>query len=217
MTTAVTETRVVVVADICLYREGLAVAFGRMPELHVVAAVAHARDAVRALVAEPAEIVLLGLGAPAIAQAVETIAAACPQTLFVALAVDDRPEAVVPLAEAGIAGYLPRDATLEHLVATVQGVARGELHCSPRVAGGLARRLATLAAGAQSFASPDRLTPREQQVLDLIGDGLSNKEIGQRLCIEVPTVKNHVHHVLDKLHVRRRAEAVAVARRRTWA
>jgi DNA-binding NarL/FixJ family response regulator len=205
-----------VVADICLYREGLAEAFGRAPELKVVAAVAHPRDAVDVLDTEPVDIVLLGLGTVATVRAAETIASVHPQTPLVALAVDDRPEDVVPLAEAGICGYVPRAATLPHLVETVQCVARGELPCSASVAGSLVRRLAALAASARGFAAPQRLTSREQQVLNLIGEGLSNKEIGQRLCIQVPTVKNHVHHVLDKLQVRRRAEAVAVVRRGGW-
>jgi DNA-binding NarL/FixJ family response regulator len=80
----------------------------------------------------------------------------------------------------------------------------------------LVRRLAALAARVGGPAPPACLTAREQEVLHLLGEGLSNKEIGRRLCIELPTVKNHVHHVLEKLHVRRRAEAVAVVRRAGW-
>ena len=53
------------------------------------------------------------------------------------------------------------------------------------------------------------LTRRERQIVGLIDQGLSNKEIASRLCIELPTVKNHVHNILEKLHVRRRGEAVA--------
>jgi two-component system, NarL family, nitrate/nitrite response regulator NarL len=83
------------------------------------------------------------------------------------------------------------------------------------VAAGLARRVAPLA-GAPRPEPPQRLTARERQVLDLLSEGLSNKEIGEQLCIELPTVKNHVHNVLEKLQVRRRAEAIAVARRGAW-
>jgi len=208
--------RILVVADIRLYCEGLAEVFGRSGRLLVVAAVAHPLDAVDVLEAEAVDIVLLGLGAGGSAEAARTIVGAHPGARLVALAVEDRPEDFVPLVEVGICGYVPRDAGLPDLVATVESVACGELPCSPCVAAGLVRRLGALAADADGSAAALRLTAREQQVLDLLGEGLSNKEIGRRLCIELPTVKNHVHHVLEKLQVRRRAEAVAVVRRGGW-
>jgi DNA-binding NarL/FixJ family response regulator len=207
--------RILVVADIRLYCEGLAEVFGRSGRLLVVAAVAHPLDAVDVLEAEAVDIVLLGLVGGS-AEAARTIVGAHPGARLVALAVEDRPEDFIPLVEVGICGYVPRDAALPDLVATVESVARGELPCSPCVAAGLVRRLAALTAGADGSAAALRLTAREQQVLDLLGEGHSNKEIGRRLCIELPTVKNHVHHVLDKLQVSRRAEAVAVVRRGGW-
>jgi two-component system, NarL family, nitrate/nitrite response regulator NarL len=208
--------RILVVADIRLYREGLAEVFGRAGRLHVVAAVARPLDAVGVLDDETVDIVLLGLESAHSVTAAQTIVGAHPEARLVALAVDERPEDVVPLAEVGICGYVNRDAALPDLVATVESVARGELPCSPSVAAGLVRRLAALAARVGGPAPPACLTAREQEVLHLLGEGLSNKEIGRRLCIELPTVKNHVHHVLEKLHVRRRAEAVAVVRRAGW-
>lgn len=208
--------RILLVADICLYREGLAEVFGRSAKLQVVAAVARPRDAVDVLDHQAVDIVLLGLGSAESVRAARTIVGAHPETRLVALAVEDRPEEVIPLAEVGISGYVPRDAALPSLVATVESVARGELPCSPGVAGGLVRRLATLAARTNGSEATLRLTTREQQVLELLGEGLSNKAIGRRLCIELPTVKNHVHHVLEKLQVHRRAEAVAVVRRGRW-
>jgi two-component system nitrate/nitrite response regulator NarL len=138
-------------------------------------------------------------------------------TRLVALAVGERPEDVVPLAEAGICGYVPRDAALPELVSTVEAVDRDELLCSPCVAAGLVRRLAALAADVMDPLAGSRLTAREREVLALLGEGLTNKEIGRRLCIELPTVKNHVHHVLEKLQVQCRAEAVARAQRGGWA
>jgi DNA-binding NarL/FixJ family response regulator len=79
------------------------------------------------------------------------------------------------------------------------------------------RRLATLANGRGPATGDRTLTERERQVAALIERGLSNKEIAVALGIEVPTVKNHVHHILEKLRVRRRAEAAALVRgRRRW-
>jgi DNA-binding NarL/FixJ family response regulator len=121
---------------------------------------------------------------------------------------------VVACAEAGIAGYVDRDASLRDLVATVRSVARGELLCSPRIAARLMRRVAELADQPRPPQTPAHLTRREREVVALIDEGLSNKEIAQRLNIELPTVKHHVHNVIEKLGVRSRLQAAAHVRRR---
>jgi DNA-binding NarL/FixJ family response regulator len=209
--------RVLVVSDTRLYRDGLSEVLGRTRSLAVVGAVAHPLDAVAELEDADVDVVLLGLAAEVMLDAARFIGAAHPGVRIVALAVDARPEGVVPLAEAGACGYVPRDAALSDLIATLRSVVRGESPCSPTVAAGLLRRLATLAGGQDPGApAPGRLTAREQEVLSLLGEGLSNKQIARRLCIELPTVKNHVHHVLEKLQVSRRTEAVAVVRRGSW-
>jgi two-component system nitrate/nitrite response regulator NarL len=97
----------------------------------------------------------------------------------------------------------------------VRSVTRGETLCSPRIAATLFRRVAALAADRRvgDERTLRRLTRRERQIVDLIADGLSNKEIAHRLQIEFATVKNHVHNILEKLQVTRRADAVAALRR----
>ena len=90
--------------------------------------------------------------------------------------------------------------------------ARGEALVSPKITAGLLQRLADLASDRGRGALDVRLTRREAEILDLIDQGLSNKEIAHRLSIAVSTVKNHVHSILDKLDVDRRAEAVARVR-----
>ncbi len=81
--------------------------------------------------------------------------------------------------------------------------------CSPRITASLLRRVGALAAELRGPSPNASLTAREVEVAELLDQGLSNKEIGQRLNIAVPTVKNHVHSILEKLHVHRRAEAAA--------
>ena len=208
--------RILVVADTRLYREGLAEVLRRARGLQVVAAVAHAYDGVAVVDREDVDVVLLGLTAGDTLDAARTICAAHAGLRIVALAVDDRPEEVIPLAEAGICGYVPRDAALTDLMLTLRSVVRGESPCSPAVAAGLLRRLATLAGNGDGHEATMQLTAREREVLSLLGAGLSNKQIAQRLCIELPTVKNHVHHVFEKLRVHRRTEAIAVVRRGSW-
>jgi two-component system, NarL family, nitrate/nitrite response regulator NarL len=84
--------------------------------------------------------------------------------------------------------------------------------CSPQIAASLIRRVRTLSCERPAPSDVPPLTARQWEILDLIDEGLSNKEIAGRLCIEVPTVKNHIHNILDKLQVRRRSEAAARVR-----
>jgi two-component system, NarL family, nitrate/nitrite response regulator NarL len=124
---------------------------------------------------------------------------------------------VIACAEAGVAGCLTAEASLDQLVAAIESVARGEALCSSWTSAVLLRRIAALAGErsappAEPFAEAPQphLTLREREIVELVGRGLSNKEIARELCIELPTVKNHVHRILDKLGVSRRAEAAAL-------
>ena len=119
---------------------------------------------------------------------------------------------ILAVAEAGIAGFVTSDASVAELVAAIESVARGEALCTPSVTAALMRRLASLA---RSWAEADPIEPltaREREILELIDEGLSNKQIAQRLRIELPTVKNHVHRILGKLGVHRRARPPRCAR-----
>jgi DNA-binding NarL/FixJ family response regulator len=145
--------------------------------------------------------------------AVRELAAMPAHAKIVAFAVAEVDEVVLACAEAGVASYVPRDASIEDLVASVHRAARGEMLCSPRIAATLFRRVAALAAEVQpAAAAAVLLTRREREIVELIDGGLSNKEIAQRLSIEVATVKNHVHNLLEKLHVHRRGQAAARVR-----
>lgn len=125
----------------------------------------------------------------------------------VALAVSEMHQQVLACAEAGVAGYVGRDGSERDLVAAAQYALRGELYCSASIAAILSRYIALMSAQASISDEQVALTRREQQILDLIGEGMSNKEIGRALRICDTTVKNHVHNILAKLQVHRRGEA----------
>jgi two-component system, NarL family, nitrate/nitrite response regulator NarL len=203
---------VAIVADIRLYREGLALALDAEDDLCVVATVPAGPDAPRVVRDAGAAVVLLDMAVPDALGLAALLADHGAGASVIALAIPETDTSVIACAEAGAAGYIPRDASLADVAAIVRSVAAGETVCSPRIAAGLLRRLAIRSAEPPASM---RLTPREAQILDLIEEGLSNKEIGVRLCIEVATVKNHVHNILEKLNVRRRAEAAAHLRRAT--
>jgi DNA-binding NarL/FixJ family response regulator len=203
--------QVLLLADVRLYREGLADVLRRSGIDSV--ATAHTVDAaLEALERDPSRIVLVGLSARDTVDACVTVARACPEARVVALAVRDTRD-ILSAVEAGVAGYVPGEASLDELMGTIRSVARGEMPCSPDVAAVLCRRLAQLAPFGDPALHAPGLTAREQEVFALVGERLSNKEIASRLCIEVTTVKNHVHNVLEKLHVHRRDDAVALLHR----
>ena len=155
------------------------------------------------------DVVLLDLTIDDALDAVRAVAGS--ETRLIALGVREVERDVVEAAEAGVAGYVGRNASLRELVEAVECTARGESPCPPTIAALLLGRIAASARG----PSPDlaaRLTPREAEIVELIDEGLSNKQIAGRLSIEPATVKNHVHSILEKLDVTRRGEAAAALR-----
>jgi two-component system nitrate/nitrite response regulator NarL len=205
-------TRVLIVSEVRLYREGLARLLRRDRRLEVVGAAGDVPDALAALggLAEPPEAVLLDAPAPAGLEGLEQLEAAVPTARIIVLNVSDADEqAVIAWAEAGVGGLLARDVDVDDVAQAVQTTASGGTVCSPRLAALLLRRMA------KSGQDPPRsapLTSREREIAELLEQGLSNKEIGARLQIELPTVKNHVHSILTKLKASRRGQAAAMLR-----
>lgn len=160
-----------------------------------------------------ADVALLDLSAREGLVEARRVLSALPELKIVGVGGGESDGEVIAWAEAGIAGCLCLEASLDDLLAVVESVARGEVLCSPRTVAVLLRRVAGLGPnGAQSIQEA-QLTQRQVEILSLIEHGFSNKEIARKLCIEPATVKNHVHTILEKLHVHRRADAAAWARR----
>jgi DNA-binding NarL/FixJ family response regulator len=201
-------TRIFVLAEIRFYREGLTDILRRQPEIEIVGAAGSWEEAAPLLRSLRPEVVVVDMATTGGLQLVGAVRAVEPTSKVVALAVPDAEDKLLACAAAGVSGYVTRDDSLETMVAAIQSVARGELLCTPRMAAALLDRVHALTTDRTQLGSHE-LTPREREVLVLIGDGLSNKAIAQRLCIELPTVKNHVHHILEKLRVHRRADALA--------
>jgi two-component system NarL family response regulator len=115
--------------------------------------------------------------------------------------------------EAGAAGYIVKDSSLHELIEVIRLAQRGEAHISTRMAGAMMDRLFRLArvfSAVENRVDGDvRLTSRELEVLQFISQGLTNQEIAARLVVEVGTVKNHVHRILEKLNVSSRQEAAS--------
>jgi DNA-binding NarL/FixJ family response regulator len=201
--------RVLIVSDIRLYRDGLATILHGDSRLDVVGIAGDLAEAVRLSNERAADVALVDMALPHSVAAVRDLAATASTLKIVALGVHESEQDLISGAEAGVSGYVPRAASVADLVAVLECVGRGELLCSPSAAATLLRRVAALAAGREDAAPYGMLTPREREIAELLEPGLSNKDIARRLGIEVATVKNHVHNLLEKLHVHRRAQAVA--------
>ncbi len=200
---------VLVIADVRLYREGLVQAIGHREGVEVVGTAASSQDALLQFADLQPDVVLVDVTTTDDLAAIRGVLESVPNARVVAVASPETESDVIAYAEAGASGYVPRNGGIADLRAVITSAARGEALISPRVTAGLLRRLADLASADWRVAPAGRLTPREAEILELIGQGLSNKQIAQRLSIAVSTVKNHVHSILDKLQVERRGEAVA--------
>ncbi len=134
-----------------------------------------------------------------------------PQARILMFNVMDDDQAIIECVRVGAAGCVLQDATLDDLVTAIRSVARGTPHSSPRVITSLFSYVASLQAG-EDRMPPSNLTPREEQILQLLAGGLSNKEIAQELHLQSQTVKNYVHLILQKLDLRSRLEVIKLFR-----
>ena len=135
-----------------------------------------------------------------------------PAIKVLMLTVSDRDDDLFAAVKAGARGYVLKEAPIVQLVEAIRVVAQGEVIISPEMAGKLMKEFQTQAEPSRKKAVADaELTPREMEVLQLVASGSSNKEIAKTLFISETTAKAHLSSILDKLHVRNRAQAVAIA------
>jgi DNA-binding NarL/FixJ family response regulator len=204
--------RVAIISHVSLYREGLLRILSQVPDLFVVGQ-AHALDDALALLDDVyAEVVLVDLASARDLADVRTLSERYPRSRVLALGVENSGNTIADCAEAGVAGFVDRDGSVEELLATIRCTASGELRCSPRIAAALMQRIAALASVERSRHG-NGLTRRELEVVELVEQGMTNKEIAQRLRIATATARNHVHNILEKLGARTRGEAAAITRR----
>jgi two-component system nitrate/nitrite response regulator NarL len=196
--------RLFIIVATRLYREGLAEVLAHIPSVAGVMTATGWADTVPQVRQFAPHIALLDMSLSESLEIVRGLGRLTPSIRVVGLAMPETERDMLACAEAGIAGYLPRDGSLDDLVTTLRHVARGETVCSPHMAAVLLRRVANLTVSGDGMASPVRLTRREQEIAGFLAAGLANRHIARELGIEVCTVKNHVHSILEKLGARNR-------------
>lgn len=208
---------VALVGEYRLFRECLAARLAGEHGLRIVAQ----GERVDALHDARPEVLLLDVGGASPDRCCELVrgaSASLPGVKLVVLGLDASDEAILRCVEAGASAYVIKEASVEELAEVVAMVRRGEAPCPPDVAFSMFSRLAQLAAEREReerFEGLD-LSPREMEILGLIAGGLGNKQIAAELNLSLHTVKNHVHHILEKLQVPDRAAAVEIGYRKRW-
>ncbi|MCP3688802.1 MAG: response regulator transcription factor [Gammaproteobacteria bacterium] len=186
--------------------------------IKVVGAESHLEDAVEKIEALRPDVVLLDMTMSGSCQIAQNIIQSIPQARIVALAAPVDKDKVIRSAEAGITGYVAREASLSELVKTLKRAKKGEYCYPPKVAAFIFNQFRRVSEPvSQSHTLPvshpeftRALTGRERQIARYISEGLSNKQIARELSIEVSTVKNHVHNILAKLQLKNRVQVAAL-------
>jgi two-component system nitrate/nitrite response regulator NarL len=206
------QIRVLVVDDHPLFRQGVVHSLGSDPKLQVVGETSSGEDALRLARELLPDVVLLDISMPGWSGLVtaEKINVACPATTIVMLTVSEDKDKLIAAFKAGARAYVLKGVSARELANVVQTAAAGEVYVSPSLA---AEMLVSLTQG----KAPDplqELTERERNILGLIGSGLMNREIGERLFLSEKTIKHYVTNILQKLQVRSRVEAALLVSQR---
>ena len=207
---------VLLIEDNRLLRDAITQLLAAQPDVAVVGAVASGEAALRESHAKNAHVVLVDLGLKDgdSTRVVRELKRMAPDVRVIAMDLFPVHEDVVALVKAGVSGFILKDATPTDFVDTIRAVAGGSNVLPPPMTESLFSQIArqTAGRGPRAVIEAVRLTQRERQVIDLIGEGLSNKEIAQRLHIATHTVKSHVHNILEKLALHTRLQIAAFAR-----
>jgi DNA-binding NarL/FixJ family response regulator len=200
--------RILVADDHPVVRDGLVAMLSTQPDFEVIGAADNGRAAVTQAQALRPDVVLLDLEMPELdgVEALRALRAACPEAQALVFTAFDTDERILAAVRAGARGYLLKGAPREELFNAVRVVSQGGSLLQPVVASRLMERMA-----APPERALDALTEREREVLQLLAQGMANKEIAAALVISERTVKFHVSSILSKLDAGNRTEAVRVA------
>lgn len=204
--------RIVVADDHPIFREGLARSLSDSKAVAVVGQAADAPGAIELVLRTKPDVVLLDISMPGGGlTALREIASQMPEAVVAMLTVSEEDTDIVEALKAGAKGYILKGIGARELLDVVTDLAAGRSYLSPSLA---MKVLEAMRAPAEvPKESPlDTLTPREEDILRLVSEGLSNKEVARRLDLQEKTVKHYMTSILQKLHARNRVEAALIAR-----
>ena len=206
------EVRILVVDDHPLFREGVVRTLNEEADMAVVAEADTAAGAIETARGTLPDVVLLDLKLPDASgvSVVEALQHECPYSRVIVLTAVEDDDALLQTLKQGARGYLVKGISGHELKTVVRAISRGETYVSPSMAGRLLKELTTVE---ERFAITGvaSLTDRERSILQLVAEGMTNKEIARRLSLSEKTVKHYMTNILQKLQVRNRVEAALLA------
>ena len=201
---------VLVADDHPLFREGVVHSLAAQPDIDVVGQASCGEDALRLACDLAPDVVMLDIGMPGWGGIVtaDKIRTACPATKVIMLTVLEDEDKLLASFKAGARAYALKGISAHELAQVVRSVAHGDVYVTPSLAAGI---LVTLTRSPAPQDPLEGLTERESEILKLVVQGLTNREIGERLHLSEKTIKHYITNILEKLHVRSRMEAAMLA------
>jgi len=205
--------RVLLAEDHILVREGVRALLEAQPDMEVVAEASDGSEAVRKALDLLPDVVLMDITMPGTngLEATRLIRKAAPGVRILALTMHGTDDYFFRLLDAGASGYVLKESASSDLLSAIRAVHRGGVFLSPSVAKRLVDDHLRRASEGDQRPGYDSLTDRERQILKLIGEGCTNQEIAQKLCLSVNTVQTHRTHIMDKLNLHNRTELLRFA------
>ena len=196
-----TPCRVVVADDHAIFREGVKIILERNPEITIVGEAADGNAAVELVLEHRPDLVVMDIAMPELTgiEAAREIMARAQETRIIILSVHSRKTFIMEALKAGARGYVVKDSTGEKLLDAVEAVLKGESYLDSPVAAHIVEEFVRLPSAGLVGAEGQAVTEREGQILRLIVDGLTNRQIAEKLCISPKTVENHRTNIMAKL------------------
>lgn len=205
--------KILLIEDNRILRDGIKALINAQPDLRVVAASGGSHDTLQLVRTKKPHVVLMDLGLwnENGLRVVATLATEWPQTKVIGMDLIPSQREIIEFVEAGAAGFILKDATIEDVLETIRSVARGIRVLPPPLTESLFTRVIeqALRTGKGTLGAAVRMTSREREIIVLIAEGMSNKEIAQRLNLSTYTVKSHVHNILEKMALHSRLQIAA--------
>lgn len=204
---------VALIEDNRLVREGIAALLNQLPDLRVVAGESTGNTAMLKNLKPNVVLLDLGLRNGDSLRVAEDVRQGFPDSKIIVMDLLPVHEDIVEFVNAGVSGFIMKDATLDDLAHTIRTVAAGRHVLPPQMTSTLFSQIAREAVekGRPEALASVRMTPREREVIDLIAEGLSNKDIASRLRVATHTVKSHVRNIMEKLTLHTRLQIAAYA------
>jgi DNA-binding NarL/FixJ family response regulator len=205
--------RILIVDDHTLFRDGMAALLTTNESTEVIGQASSGREAIESAAALQPDVVLMDIQMPGIngIEATRQIVSTSPHIGVIVVTMFEDDDTVFAAMRAGARGYVLKGADQDQMLRTIEAVARGEALFGAAIAGRLMAYFSKPRPTAPAEAFPE-LTEREREVLELIAQGLDNREIARRLSLSHKTIRNHVSNIFNKLQVAGRAEAIIRAR-----